>query len=115
MAYDKKKLAALAIKEIKEHNLFYADDVFAFLPCSKATFYNHKLEQLDDIKNLLEQNRIKTKTSLKAKWYKSENATLQLALFKLLSDDSERRALAMEYHEHSGSIDLITHEGDSKL
>ena len=116
MAYDKKKLAKQAIDAIKAHNLFFMDDVFAFMPCSKATFYNHKLEQLDDIKELLEENKIKTKSALKSKWFKSDNATLQMALYKLLASETERKALAMEYHDHTSggekiSINLIKGNG----
>ena len=41
MAYDTKELKEKAEKAIKEHNLYFIEDVVAYLPCSKSTFYEH--------------------------------------------------------------------------
>ena len=49
------------------------------------------------------------KTSLRSKWYKSENATLQMALMKLIVNDDERRRLSttfMETKQHHIAPDL---------
>jgi hypothetical protein len=72
------------------------------LPCCRATFYNLGLDKLDTIKDALEQNKIETKNSMRAKWYKSDNATLQIALMKLISSDEERRKMSQNYNEMSG-------------
>ena len=64
------------LKVIKENNLFVISDIFAFYTgCSRATFYNQSLDKLDSIKKALDDNKIKTKQSLKNKWYKSNNPT----------------------------------------
>ena len=42
---------------------------------------------------------LKTKQSLKLAWLKSNTATLQLALFKLICTDEERKALSMNYND----------------
>lgn len=119
MAYDTEKLKKKAIEAIKEHRLFFIEDVVAYLPCDRSTFYNHELHELDTIKELLEKNRIEVKVSMRSKWYKSDNPTLQMGLMKLLATETERRRLAMEYREHSGNVSLFEalteeHEPDNK-
>lgn len=106
MAYNTDKLKKDAIKAIKEHDLYFISDVVACLPCSKQTFYDHCLDESDDIKKLLEANRIKAKIEMRKKWLQSDNATMQMGLMKLLSEDEELRKLAMEYREHGGEIKL---------
>lgn len=106
MAYDKAKLEKQALKAIQEHKLFFINDLTAYLPCATSTFYSLKLEQSESIKTALEQNRVKTKHNLRNKWYKSDNATMTLALYKLLGNDDERRKLAQQYTEHSGGVEV---------
>ena len=86
MAYNTEDLTKQSLEIIK-------NDIFAYTPFSKATFYNHKLEQLDDIKSELAKNRINMKISMRAKWYASDNATLQIGLMKLIADDDEAHRL----------------------
>ncbi len=102
MAHDKKKLEKKALEEIKKKKLIFIEDVVCYLPCSRATFYNHNLDKLDTIKDALELNKVDIKTSLRSKWYKSENATLQMALMRLTCSDDERRKLAINYQEITG-------------
>ena len=107
MAYDTKELKEKAEKAIKEHGLYFIEDIVAYLPCSKSTFYEHIPNESNDYKSiveLLEENRINDKVSMRKKWKDSDNATLQMGLMKLLSTDEERRRLSMEYREHSGEV-----------
>jgi len=93
MAYKKRELEEKALSAIKKHKLVFIDDVVSFLPCSRATFYNHGLDKLDAIKEVLEANRVQMKSGLRKKWYEGENATTQIALYKLLGNDDELRRL----------------------
>ena len=102
MAYKTSQLKEQALKVIKEHNLIFIEDIVSFLPCSKPTFYEHKLNELNDIKELLDYNKTQTKVKLRKKWQDSDNATLQLALMRLLCTDKERRKLAINYTEVTG-------------
>ena len=106
MAYDTKELIDQALKAIKEHNLYFNSDVISMLPCSNRTYYDHNLHECNDIKKELEKNRIFAKIEMRKKWLASDNATMQMGLMKLLSEDEELRKLAMEYREHSGEIKL---------
>jgi hypothetical protein len=94
MKNNAKKYENDIIEVIKKNNLFVITDIFAFYSgCSRATFYNHGLDKLDSIKEAIDNNKIKTKQSLKNKWYKSENPTLQIALFKTICSDEEAARL----------------------
>lgn len=87
--YTKKKLEELSLKAIKKEKLTWITEVVAFLPISRQTFYTKGLDKLDSIKDAIEQNRLSMKTQMKHKWFKSDNATLQIGLMKLLADDEE--------------------------
>ena len=106
MAYETEDLKQQALKAIKKNDLYFISDVVACLPCTSSTFYGHELEKSEDIKKALESNRINAKIEMRKKWLKSDNATMQMGLMKLLSEDEELRKLAMEYREHSGEIDM---------
>jgi len=102
MAYDKKKLQKQALDAIKEHNLMFITDLPSYLPCARSTFYLLELDKVDDIKDALEVNRVRIKNGLRAKWYKSENATVQIALYKLIGTDDEVHRLNGTRQEISG-------------
>ncbi len=89
MRYTKKKLEELSLKVIKKEKLTWITEVVAFLPITRATFYNKNLDKLDSIKDAIEQNRLSMKSQMKHKWFKSDNATLQIGLMKLLADEEE--------------------------
>jgi len=102
MAYKTADLEKQAIEAIEKFDLFFIEDIVSFLPCSKQTFYDHKLDELDTIKEGLLKNRTEVKVGLRSKWYKSDNPTVQLALYRLTCEDDERRKLAMNYQEVTG-------------
>jgi hypothetical protein len=93
MAYETNEMIEQSLEAIKKYNLLFITDLFAYVAFSKATFYNHQLEQLDEIKRALEKNRVDMKVSMRQKWYESDNATLQIGLMKLISDDDEAHRL----------------------
>ena len=98
MAYDKKKIFEQAKEMIVKHKLFFIEDIVAFLPCDKTTFYSFfKVEsnELNELKGLLETNRIELKVSMRSKWYKSNAPALQMALMKLICTEDERKKLSM--------------------
>ena len=101
MAYDKKKLEKQSLEAIAKYKLFFIDDIISYLPCSRATFYNLGLDKLDTIKDELTKQKTELKVSMRSKWYKSDNATLQMGLMKLVSTDEELRKLSMNHNEHT--------------
>jgi hypothetical protein len=107
MAYDKNKIFQQAKEMIVKHNLFFVEDIVAFLPISKPTFYDYfkpDSNDFNELRELLEVNRTTIKVSLRKKWYDSDNATLQMGLMKLIASPEEHRRLSQTHQEHSGEI-----------
>jgi hypothetical protein len=99
MAYDKQKIFEQAKEMIIKHKLFFIDDIVAFLPISRATFYDWEFDKLDELKDLLNQNRTELKVSMRSKWYKSNAPALQMALMKLIATPEELKKLSMQFVE----------------
>ena len=102
MAYDRKKIFEQAKEMIVKHKLFFVEDIVAFLPCSKQTFYDFfpvESDELDTLKTLLEVNRTTLKVSMRSKWYTSNAPALQMALMKLIATPEELRKLSMQFIE----------------
>lgn len=100
MAYKTEDLFNTAIEQIKKHKLFFIEDIIAFLPCRKSTFYEHFPNDSDYYKRMfeeLEQNRTELKVSMRSKWYKSNAPALQMALMKLIASPEELRKLSMTH------------------
>ena len=123
MAYNTEDLFNRAMEQIKKHKLFFIEDIIAFLPCRKSTFYEHFPNDSDYYKRMfeeLEQNRTELKVSMRSKWYKSNAPALQMALMKLICTDEERKKLAMQYSENLSNHtienfnikDIITFKGN---
>lgn len=89
MAYKTAELEKKALEAIEKHKLFFIDDLCAYLPCSRATFYNQGLDKIDTIKDALEKNKVEVKAAMRSKWFKSDAPALQIALYKIIGTDEE--------------------------
>ena len=110
MAYDTQKLFEQAKEAVEKHNLFFIEDIVAFIPCDKTTFYRHfntESNEYNTLKDLLEQNRIKTKSSIRAKLYKSDKASELLALYRLIATPEEHQRLNQQYIDHTSKGNKI--------
>ena len=102
MAYDKQKIFEQAKEMIVKHKLFFVEDIVAFIPCNKTTFYDFfpiDSNESNELKELLNQNRTELKVSMRSKWYKSNAPALQMALMKLIATPEELRKLSMQFVE----------------
>lgn len=100
MAYNKAKIYEQAEKAIKENNLFFVDDIVAWLPCGKTWWYDNfppESEEMNNLRDLLEINKIKTKSAIRSKLFKSDKAGELLALYRLLCTNEERQKLNQQY------------------
>ncbi len=107
MAYKTADLLNTALIAIEKHKLFFIEDVVVYLPCSKPTFYEHFPNEVNDRKKIdaaLHKNRVEIKVSMRNKWYKSDNATLQMGLMKLIGTEAEA-------HRLNGTVQKIEHSG----
>ncbi len=100
----KETYEAEILEVIKKHNLFVIRDIFAFYTgCCRATFYELDLDKSESILKALDDNKVKTCQSLKQKWFKSKSASLQIALFKLLASEEDRKAIVMNYADFTSN------------
>jgi hypothetical protein len=93
MAYSKKELEKKALKVIKEKLIVNFSELALHLPVSRVTLYAKGINNLNSIKEGIEENKINIKANLRAKMYKSQNSTDTIALYKLLGTQDERDAL----------------------
>jgi hypothetical protein len=102
--YDKKKLFEKAKKAAKEKELIFIEEIVSYLPISKPTFYEYfplDSNELNELKNLIEDNAVEIKSGLRKKWRESENPTLQIALYRLTSRTDEHKKLNQAYIDHT--------------
>jgi len=100
MAYNKENIFEQAKEAVKKQRPIFIEELISFLPVSKSTFYEmfpNESEELDVIKELINDSKIELKASMRNKWYKSQNATLQMGLMKLIGTDEERKRLNQTY------------------
>ena len=112
MAYDKSKIYEQAKEVTVKNKLFFIEDIVAFLPITKKTFYEYfplESDESNELKELLQINKTELKVGLRKKWYGSDNATLQMALMKLICSDEERKMLSMNH------TDITTNGKDINL
>jgi len=110
MAYSKTKIFSQATKAIKENNLFFIEDVVAFIPVTKTWLYEKYplgSNEMDTIKELLNENKVRTKSSIRAKLFKSEKAAELLALYRLICTPEEHQLLNQQYIDHTSKGEKI--------
>lgn len=108
MAYDKTKIYEQAKEAITKNNLFFIEDIVAFLPITKKTYYEYfpiGSDESNDLKELLDQNKVKTKSAIRSKLFKGEKAAELLALYRLICTPEEHRLLNQSY------VDLKSSDG----
>jgi len=110
MAYDREKIFELAKEQVLNNNLFFVQDIVAFLPCQKSYFYEQfpaDSEEMETLKGMLERNKIKTKSSIRSKLYKSQKASELLALYRLIATPEEHKKLNQSYVDHTSGGDRL--------
>lgn len=104
MRYEKKEIFEQAKQAVINNSLYFIEDVVAFVSCSRSTFYEYfpaDSDESDNLKELLDNNKVTTKVKLRKKLGEGEKAAEILALYKLIATDDERRALSMQHIDHT--------------
>lgn len=100
MTYTTEHILQKAKEIIPKHRLIFIEDVCAMMGISKPTFYKYIVpdtNEFNELSSLLNENKITIKTALRKKWFESDNATTQMALYKLCSTDVEHKKLQQNY------------------
>lgn len=88
------------VEVIKKNKITFISHIFGhYFDLKSAQFYNLELEKSEKIKEEIEKNRAKGCNFLRNKWIASENATLQIAAYRLICGDDERQMLNQQYIE----------------
>ena len=114
MAYNTETLKIKAIEVIKKNKLIFIEDICAMLGIAKSTYYEHfppASNDSNELSNLLDENKISLKVGLRKKWYDSDNATTQMALYKLCSTSEEHKKLQQNYTDHTTKGEAINISG----
>jgi hypothetical protein len=89
MAYDREDLKRQALEIIDREEITTFNEIHLYMKAHRATLYTHEIDKDDDIKKAIEQQKVAIKKKMRRNWRNSDNATLQIAEFKLLSSDDE--------------------------
>ena len=93
--YNKEEITAKCIKVIKTEKLTFFTDLVIYIEPALSTLYEWELEKSEDIKRELSKNKLLSKKKMRCKWEESDNATLQIAAYKLIADKEEIEALTI--------------------
>lgn len=110
MLYSKKKIFEQAKTAVVENNLFFIEDIVAFVPCGRSWFYDKFPEGSDEsdaLKELLDQNKVVTKAGIRAKLRSSDKAAELLALYRLIATPDEHKRLNQSYVDMTTKGDKI--------
>jgi len=87
--YDKDELIKKSLELIVKEDVTCLAELWLCLGISQTTGYKYGLDEVDEIKKGIDQQKWAIKKKMRRNWRNSDNATLQIAEFKLLSSDDE--------------------------
>lgn len=102
--YNKEDIFEKAKEAVNKYKLIFIEEIISYLPISKPTFYEYfplDSNEINELKRLITDNKVNIKADLRKKWYDSDNATLQMALYKLSSSPEEHKLLSQNYTDHT--------------
>lgn len=108
--YNKQKIFEQAKEAITKNNLFFIEDIVAFLPIAKKTYYEYfplESNESNELRDLIDTNKIKTKSAIRAKLFKGEKAAELLALYRLICTKEEHQLLNQQYIDHTSKGEQI--------
>jgi len=104
MKYNKQEIFKQAKEAIIKYKLIFIEEILGYIPMSKQTLYDYfpvNSDELDELKNLINTNKLQMKNGLRKKWYDNNNATTQIALYRLLATKEENEALSLNKQDIS--------------
>jgi hypothetical protein len=113
MTHNKQKLFEKAKQVAQSKKLIFIEEVVSFLPISKDAFYRYypvDSDEYDEIRRIIDDNKVAIKSTMRKKWYDSDNPTLQLALYRLTSTQEEHKKLNQSYIDQTTKGDKIQNE-----
>lgn len=106
MAYNQDEIIEQALKVIEEEECVTIDEVCLYLPIGRNTLYSWELDKLNKLKEAIEGQKIKQKKKMRRNWRNSDNATLQIAEFKLMANVDELETLTISKVKQDVKVEL---------
>lgn len=106
----KAELEKKALKILDEQkDICSIKDLAVEMNIARSTVYYNELDKSDIIKEAMERNKSSSKRKVRNKWQNSDNATLQIAWYRLMADEDETARLnsAKLELEHSGKLTVM--------
>lgn len=100
------KLEQEALRILEKHkDIYFFSDLAAELGYARQYLYEigFSPDTNDTIKSALDENKKRVKRGLRNKWYNNDNATTQVALYRLLADEDELSRLNNSKMEVTGA------------
>lgn len=102
--FDKKKkdYYERSIEVIEKGDVIFIEDLVVLLGISKTTFYQYiqiGSNEMYDIKNAIDKNKISIKSKLRKRWYAEPHPTTDAMLYKIVANTEERMALSTQFIE----------------
>ena len=98
--FDLKDIYDKSLELCNDKTFHFVSDIIASLPCGRSTFYSlipKDSDNLNNIKEILEQNCIEEKRAIRKKLSKSDKSGELLALYKLIGTEEDRRKLSQTH------------------
>lgn len=106
--YDREKIYKRCISVVKKHKLVFIDEIVAYLPIGRKTFYEWwpaGSDESDNLKELLTNNKVVRKVAIRQKLESGKGSDL-IAAYKLLGTDRERKLLSTTYQEINEKVTI---------
>lgn len=108
---DYKVLEEQCLEIVKEQNILTIDGIAAFIPFPWEKFIEYKLDASKVLIEAINENRSATKQQLMLQWLRpNASPTCQIALFKLLASEEERKVMTSAKKDDSSQECLTTQE-----
>lgn len=119
MAVSIKKLEESALKILeKNRDIYFFTDLAMELGYNRQYLYEvgFSPDKNDTLKEALDNNKKYIKRGLRNKWYKNDNATTQVALYKLLADDDELAKLNnnIDFSVNGNNLSIVVADKKAK-
>lgn len=92
--YKYQKYEKECVDLVIQNNIVFTDEIFIYSEVLPSVFFEMKLNESQKIKDAIDINRAKLKRDLRLKWFDSSNGTMNVALYKLICSDDEKRSLS---------------------
>ena len=107
MAYDKDEILQKCIKAIEQHKCTTFDEMSLYVEADRTTLYKWDFDKIDIIKDAIALQKVYAKSRMKKNWQREDAApALQIAAFKLMSDDEEFSKLTTSKSDVKADVNI---------